>query len=362
MHTVKIKLNMMKNKNIFFLKRFRGIFPTRHNKLRLDANERISSFSKKFIETIKKKITGTYLTAYPETEEIYDLLSTQYKLDRSNFMLTAGSDMGIRHCFETFTTPQSKIITLSPTFGMVNVYSKIYQTKQIKISYDKNLNLDINNLFKSISKKIDLIMIANPNSPTGTHIEKINIIKILKLAKKNRCVVIIDEAYYGFYKNSYIKLIKKFNNLIILRTFSKAFGLAGIRAGFIVSNKTLIKKMYSFRPMYEINSLACLIIKEIYKNKKLVSSYIQKTLDGKKYLIKQLNQLKIKHHETFTNFILIDFSNRGNLDRIKKYLKKEKILARKAPNIRAFRHYLRFTLGPVEYMKKVNKVIKKTIK
>ena len=170
-------MNKFKNfKQVDRIKRFRGIFPTRLTKIRLDANERISEFDSNFITKFKKKIQSQHFTAYPEIEEIYDLLAKFNKVKRDNIMITAGSDIGIRHCFELFTQPKSKILTLNPTFGMYDVYSKIFKTNQIKIGYDKNLKLNFNKLIKSINSKTSLIMLANPNSPTGTIIPDKDII------------------------------------------------------------------------------------------------------------------------------------------------------------------------------------------
>ena len=313
---------------------------------------------KNFLHIIKK-ISSFHFVAYPETEKIYDILSKKYKLPRSCFLVTSGSDFGIRHCFELFTQKHSKIISLSPTFGMVDVYAKVFETNQIKIGYDKNLILDYSKIIKSIDKSISMIMLANPNSPTGTIIDTKKIIQIIQKAKKNKCYVVIDEAYFGFYKKTYLNFTKKFNNLIILRTFSKAFGLAGIRAGYIVSNKDLIRKLYSFRPMYEISSLSCLIIEEILKKQNLTNSYISSTEKGKKYLTNELSKMGFGYFETFANFILIDFHKKNLGKAIYKNLAKKGILVRRAPNIQATRNCLRFTLGPPNYMKKLVKTLKK---
>lgn len=343
------------------ISRFRGIFPTRLNKLRFDANERVSEFENKFIQLFKKKIKSHHLTAYPEVEEIYDLLARFNGLKRENIMVTAGSDIGIRHCFELFANSNSKVLTLSPTFGMYDVYSKIYKVNQIKINFDKNLILDFVKLINSIDKKTNLIMLANPNSPTGTIISEENILKILKKAKSNNCYVVIDEAYFGFYKNSSIKFLKRFKNLIILRTFSKAVGMAGIRAGYIISDTKNIKRLYSFRPMYEISSVSCLAIKEILKNYKLVNQYINDTNKGKKYLINELRKLKLKNFKTFSNFILVDFNNKTLALKVFKKLNRKGILTRMAPNIEACKNGLRFTLGPKKFMQILVKEIKKTL-
>lgn len=135
------------------IKRFRGISISRHKKIRLDANERISPFSEKFIKNLKKKINSNYLSAYPETEYLYSLLSKSFGLKKFNYFLTAGSDIGIRHCFELLVKKNSEIIILDPTFGMYDIYSKIYKAKVKKIYYDDNLEIDIDKFLKKITNK-----------------------------------------------------------------------------------------------------------------------------------------------------------------------------------------------------------------
>ena len=357
---------MMKNKYSNFLiadkiKRFRGIYPTRLNKIRLDANERVTEFESKFLNLFKKKIKSQHLTAYPEVEEIYDLIAKFNHLKRENIMITAGSDICIRHCFELFSRPKKKVITLNPTFGMYDVYCKIFKVKQIKIDYDLKLNLDFKKLLGSIDKNTCLIMIPNPNSPTGTIIPKKKIFKILQKAKSNNVYVVIDEAYFGFYKNTFVKFLRNFNNLIITRTFSKALGMAGIRVGFLISCEKNIKRLYSFRPMYEISSISCLAVKTLLKNYKIVKKYIQETNQGKRYLLDQLKKLNLRSFETYTNFILVDFKNEKICSKVFKKLSEKGILTRKAPSIPACKNSLRFTLGPKKIMKLLVKNLKNTV-
>ncbi len=334
----------------------------RHNKIRLDANERVSPFDKSFIRLIKNKINSNYFTAYPEVDSLYNLLGKKLRCKKENIFLTSGSDTAMKHCFEVFTKPKSKIITLEPTFGMVNVYAKLFQTRQIKINFDKKLQLNFNKLLDSINKNISMIMFANPNSPTGTVLNNKDIIKVLKKAKKNKCFVIIDEAYFGFYNKSFLPFTKKFNNLIILRTFSKAYGLAGIRCGYIVSKKENIEKLYKFRPMYEINSLAVLLAEETLKDDKILQRYVKETEKGKKYLLKELKFLNLQYYKTFANFILVNFHTKKMQLKVFKYLHKNKILVRFPPNIKACQNYLRFTLGPLKYMKILTQNLSKILK
>ena len=131
--------------------RVRGPFETRLNKLRLDKNERVSGFKKSFFKTVLKKIKNEHLTAYPETESLYDLLAKKLKISRESLVLTAGADAALRNCFNLCVQPGDRVITISPTFAMVDIYVKFFRAQQIKIKYNQNLELNLTKLINSIS-------------------------------------------------------------------------------------------------------------------------------------------------------------------------------------------------------------------
>ena len=343
-------------KNIF---RERGPKKSRYSFLRLDKNERVSKLNHNFFQNLTKKISHEHLTSYPELEPLYDLLSKENKLNKNCFVITPGSDGGIRLCFELFVKPKDKIITLSPTFAMVDIYAKIFQAKQFKINYDENLRLNISDIFNYLKKKVSLLILANPNSPTGTIIDKATIIRILQEAKKNKTAVLIDEAYFGFTKYTTIPLIRKFNNLIVVRTFSKSFGLAGLRGGYLATNKFLAKQLFSLKPMYEINSLAILIIKEFIK-KKISKKYTKQTNIGKNFLLKNFEKHNLNYFDTHANFIHVDFKK--NKKKILNQFKKKHILFKGGPGVRKLENYTRITTGPLNEMKKVVRVVNKIFK
>jgi histidinol-phosphate aminotransferase len=346
----------MKIRKIKSLTRDKINYSSRKNYLRLDKNERVNSFDEKLFKKIK--ISSFDLTAYPETGKIYKYLSNYLKTPKEQLILIPGSDFGLRICFEYFcNNNKKKIITLDPTFGMVEVYSKLYNLKQVKIGYNSFFELEYNQLLKNINSKISLIVLANPNSPTGTVLDKKYIYKIISVANKYKVPVVIDEAYFGFYKYSYLKSIKKFQNLIILRTFSKAFGLAGLRAGYLISNKKIIQELQKFRPMYEINSIACKFLEFLLKNKSFPRNYIRETNKGKKFFEKELSKLKIVFLKSYANFIHIKLGQKKN--NIEKALKDKKILTRKGPGVKGFEDFLRITLGPKKEMDKVVEVLKR---
>ena len=179
---------------------------------------------------------------------------------------------------------------------------------------------------------------------------------MIKKTKELNIPIIIDEAYYGFYNFSYINYIRKFNNLVILRTFSKVSGLAGLRAGYIVTGKKIYQNLFKYRPMYEINSISCLAIEYLLKNKSVSKNHINEIKLSKEYLIKELTKMNYKYLNTYGNFFHIDLGRKKK--KFEKVLKKNKILIRKGPGVKGYENYLRFSLGSVAQMKKVIKLLK----
>ena len=172
-------------------------------------------------------------------------------------------------------------------------------------------------------------------------------------------IVLIDEAYYDFSGYTVLPLLKKFPNLIIARTFSKSFGLAGCRVGYLVSQQKLASRLFKLKPMYEINSIAVLIVTELLKNEQLVKKYLRETSEGKKYLISKLKDLNFSFLKTYANFLHINFGNKRKLAE-SSFIKKN-ILVKGGPGVKGFESYLRITLGPKQQMKSVIKALKKII-
>ena len=319
---------------------------SRLNFTRLDKNEKIDNFEKILTKNLKKKINSNLLSSYPEVSSLVSLISKIYKIDLKNILLTAGIDGALRLIIDAFTKQGDKAIILEPTFAMTKIYCDIANLKIVSIKYDSNLRLDIKKLLDNINKKPKIVILSNPNSPTGTVIEDKYIFQILKKTNELKIPLIIDEAYFEFFGKSLINYIKKNKNLFVLRTFSKAFGLAGLRAGFIASSKKNIDYLKKFKPMYEINSIGIIVAKLILENQKIVKNYVKKCFLSKNKLFTLLNEKKIKFKDTKANFVLIEKR------KIKKSIfndcKKNKVLISKKIY---FNKYLRVTIGPLNKMK-----------
>ena len=355
-----MKYNYLKFKNFKHVDNiFRKKKPSinRIGSLRYDRQERISPYPKKFLELINKKFKSEHISCYPELSNLYKKFSKSLNVKTDNILLTQGSDLAIKQCFELLIKKNDQVITIFPTYGMTNVYCELFQAKEKRIFFQKNLNLDLNNFITSINKKTKLIIFANPNSPTGTIIPEQTINEILKKAIKCDAFVLIDECYYGFYKKTMIGKIKKYNNLIISRSFSKAIGMAGCRVGALISNKSLIEKLSKFRPMHEISNFSAFIAELLLDNKNIYKSYLKDTSKGKKYFEKFLKRKNLKFIKSYANFILVDFESKKNMNKILKAAKTKKILIHGEPFIPGCKNYIKFTTGPKHYMKILEKLI-----
>ena len=212
------------------------------------------------------------------------------------------------------------------------IYSKIYSTKEIVINFKKKIDkpeIDYNQIIIKIQKlKPDLLLIANPNSPTGTIINKKKMLGLIRTANKNKCKILLDEAYYPYSKKTLINEINNYKNLIVVRSL-KAFGLSGLRVGYLVSNKNFVEKVSSYRPLYEINSIGAFLFLELLKNYTKVKKSISNLLLARNYFIKELNKRNIKF---LKSFVILHIKIEKNRDKILNFISK-KIYIRKMKNI-----------------------------
>lgn len=297
-------------------------------KLWLDKNENNDIFLEKLYLRILKKLKFSDISAYPDLTETYEKFSKFLGINKKQIFLTSGSDLAIKSIFEFFIFPGDKVLTTNPTYAMYSIYCKIFRANNIKLDYkfsQKKPILDIKKLLFLIKKhKPKLICIPNPDSPTGQIISKKNIELILKIAKKNKSLVLLDEAYFLFYKITFIKFINKYNNLIVTRSASKAMALAGLRVGVVISNSVLISNIFMQKPMYEISSIGNFFIKEIIKphNYKFIKHSVKRLTEGKKLFIEFLRKSNIDYFESHANFIHVNFgkSKKIIINNLKKHI------------------------------------------
>jgi histidinol-phosphate aminotransferase len=323
--------------------------------LLLDFNERTIPYDKNINKYLKKYLNKNLLNIYPAYNNVIQSIANYAGTKKGNILITNGTDQAIEVIFKSFTRSGDQVIIPSPSFAWFFQCAKINSNNIISPLYQKeNLAFPLETVLKKISKKIKLIVICNPNNPTGTSISLSDIEKILKKAKNS--LVYIDEAYFGFSQITAISLLKKYENLIISRTFSKAFGLAGLRIGYIIANRKIIKEMQKVRGPYEVNSLGATAVEYVLKNLNGYKNYIDEIMNEAKPLLeKYLKQKNIKYYPSNANFILI---KPNNPKKVFNHLKINNILTRpRTGNI--IDGTIRITLGTVKQTKKLIRLLDK---
>ncbi|MFH1641474.1 MAG: histidinol-phosphate transaminase, partial [Nanoarchaeota archaeon] len=196
-----------------------------------------------------------------------------------------------------------------------------------------------------------LICLANPNSPTGTIILPHNLEQIIKTAHKYSTVILVDEAYYLYYPKSVVRLINKYPNLVITRTFSKAYGLASGRVGYAVGNRELITMLYKVRPMYEVNAIGAKIVELLLSHPEITNRNIALTIEGKKYLEDALDKMELFYFKSYANFVLIEVGSFEKSSEIVQKMKKRKILIKGSFSHRYLKNCIRVTIGSAKQMR-----------
>jgi histidinol-phosphate aminotransferase len=317
--------------------------------LRLDKNEDVVGLPDAFIQSILSKVSPDMLAAYPQLDELYIKLSDYLSVDREQILITAGSDAAIKNIFEVYIEPGDKVVMPEPTYAMYDVYSRLFQASPEKIRYDSELNLSLGEYIDAITDAA-LVVLANPNSPTGTVVERSDIIQILNAAENEGALVLIDEAYYPYYPLTAVEFMDQYRNLIVTRTFSKAFCLASLRLGYAVSNPSIIRDLNSFRPIYESNSFATLFGCALLDNMDIVEDKVRKVIEGREYIIKEMEKIGLITYPSNTNFVHIRVGERHVLP-LSDYLKEQGILVKSGFSHGTLKECIRISIGPVDTMR-----------
>lgn len=273
--------------------------------LLLDFNERTTPFGNVIVEAIKKFANNNKFQIYPEYGDITKDIAEYVNIKPENIMITNGSDQGIDLIFRTFTKKDEEVIIPSPSFAMFYQCSRVIDNKIIMPKYGSNdMSFPLDDVLNSITEKTKLVVICNPNNPTGTLISVADIEKICKKAKD--AIVYVDEAYAEFSGVTAVPLLDKYPNLIITRTFSKAFGLVALRIGYVIARPELIKEMLKVRGPYDINMVSLCAAKTALQNLDNLDNYVDEVMEKSKPMLEKfLDDVDIRYYESGSNFILI---------------------------------------------------------
>ena len=277
----------------------------------LTQNERNYPLADLFVGAFFNSLNQKDICFYPNTSRLKEKICKHYNIDIDNLLLTPGSSFAIKTIFETFDVKGNNVVTSDYFFPMYQVYSDLYECELRKAKYT-GMKLDINKIIELVDEDTQFIILANPNSPLGDLYTKKDIIKLLETG----VFVVIDEAYLEFTgEETSIPLIEEYKNLIVTKTFSKAYGAAGCRVGFLVSHIENMEYLSKFRSMYEINAIGAKYTELIMDNIEYFQSYFQEMMTGKKKFITKLKNEGYSIIDTQGSWFYLErFTDKDNLE------------------------------------------------
>lgn len=333
--------------------RTRQSYNTRQDKIRLGMNEYLPSMPDQLFSKIMASFTNEIASSYPEVNQAYNSLSNFLSQPRDRILITSGADMAIRITLDTFCSFGDEISTISPTFAMYKIHANLLGCKLVEKKCDKNGVNTVKDLLSLVGLKTKIVILSNPNGVTGFLFSILNLRKLIKKAEKQNTLVVIDETYVDFSGINTEQLIDEFSNVVIIRSFSKNIGFAGLRIGYILTSEYLAEMIEKFKPMMEINSFAVQAIKIVCSNKKYLKSAVKNIITSRKNFSLGLKKLNYQTIERDGNFVLVYFGK--DREKICKLLEDNNVEYKVLPE--PLSKYIRLTVGTDKVMKGVLKII-----
>jgi histidinol-phosphate aminotransferase len=279
------------------------------------------------------------------------------KINRNKIFIGNGSDEAIDLLYRAFCEPgKDSAIIMPPTYGMYKVAAEINNVKIKEVPLTQSFDIDVDNLIATIDGSVKLIFICSPNNPSGNLLNRDAIIKTLSSFNG---IVVIDEAYIDFAKSkSWIYSQEKFNNLVVLQTFSKAWGLANIRAGLAIADEKIISIFNKIKYPYNINGLTQQLVLTALNYTEKKEKVVNKIISEREKLRKELLRFNFVKHVFYSdaNFLLVSVKEANN---VYDFLLQNKIIVRNRSNMINCNECLRFTVGTEEENKRLIETLSK---
>ncbi|MCI5975653.1 MAG: histidinol-phosphate aminotransferase family protein [Clostridiales bacterium] len=328
----------------------------RKDYLRLDLNENPGGLPKEFIDSVLSEITPQFVAQYPETLHFTKVLADYLKTDIEHLCLVNGSAEGIRYIIQAFTSEHGRIVGVVPSYFMFQVYSEMYGRDFVKIPYNEDLSMDIGNIIDQLTEDTQLLILLNPNNPMGNVYSNEEFEEILKVANEKQITVLVDEAYYYFYPNTFIRYALEGKHIFITRTFSKLFSMAGCRLGYVAGWPEGIKMVQKMCTPHNTNAFAMLFAEKILTAPEIIDGLIKNFQAGREYLISWLDAHGYQHKGEAGNFIFI--KPKTNAQTITDRMKQDKkILIKTYEGVGNFGTCLRVSIGEKKYMERFTQAL-----
>ena len=323
------------------LQKYRPPLEGRAGKLRLDFNENTVGCAPGVVRALRRALSTDWLSRYPEYEEGRAVLAEYFGVSKDEMLISNGVDDAIKLICDTFVDPGDKLVVPAPTFPIYQFFQSVAGGRTALVRYDEDLRLPVERILDAINSRTRWVALANPNNPTGTIIPKGDLRVILEAAP--RTLVLVDEAYFDFSGSTVLGWIRKYPNLAVSRTFSKAFGLAGLRIGFLFAHRELTGLMRRTHAVFAVNSLAVACALEAIRHQDYVRRYARMVQTNRALLCRRLDRMGVTYAPSAANFVFIRVGPKA--PEIARRLREQDILVRDWSYDPHLKGYLRITIG-----------------
>lgn len=316
----------------------------------LDRNERLSPLPDEIIEEMRAALQSSLLTGYPSMESLYKKLSASLDVDREHLLLTPGSDAAVKALYQVYSQPGSQSLMLDPSYAMYPIYARMFGMEPVQVGFREDLTVDEDDFVGRVQPGVRLVFLANPNQPTGTIVDDTVVEALLHKAGEVGALVVVDEAYFPFSGRTLLPLVTEHRNLVVMRTCSKAWGLAGLRIGFVAADPEVIHDLYRVRSAYDVNAFAATCMEILLERPEVVDGYAADVAAGKEILESRARELGLEPLPTLANFQLIRLNQRRDPGELVADLLRRGYEVKGPFGAPSLSDCIRVTLGPPELM------------
>jgi histidinol-phosphate aminotransferase len=315
------------------------------NALRLDFNENTLAPSPRVFAKLQQ-ITAEGLTVYPERQPVEHIVARHLGVGADEVILTNGVDEAIHLMTCAFLDEGDEALICTPTFFMYDVSVGMMTSGLVKVQTDDSLEFPFERFLSAITPRTKLIIVASPNNPTGATVSREHLLAIAAAAPQ--AVLMVDEAYFHFFGDTVLPDIASYPNLIVARTFSKAYGLASLRIGALLGNTRLIGFLRKVSSPYNVNGVALTVLPEALADTEYLNWYITQVHEGRERVFAALREFGVRTWPSAANFVLMDIGARHK--ELCARMRERGVLLRDRSSDPGCEGYVRFTVGVEEHV------------
>jgi histidinol-phosphate aminotransferase len=312
--------------------------------LRLDFNENTVGCSPRVLERLRR-LTGEDLARYPVRDAVEPLVAEHLSVSPEQLLLTNGTDEAIHLVCETYLEPGDEALIVVPTFAMFEIYASATGARVISIPAADDFAFPMEAVLSSTTEKTRFIAWANPNNPTGAFVPICDLLRIAQAAPN--AAVLIDEAYFDFCGETAVSSWREVPNLFVSRTFSKAYGMAGLRIGVLMGDHQQMKMLRRASSPYNLNSVALACLPEAVADREFVQAYVADVKASRRELESELAAWGIRYWPSRANFVLFNLGE--NCKPFIREMRHLGILVRDRSSDHGCKDCVRITLGSREH-------------